>query len=86
MTPKFILIVYDMEDPHVIFFLVAIDQLGAWEMGLPAALGAAPMGGAQPKKVKQLGGHHDREPVGRVGRHTSQSRADGMGGVLRAWE
>jgi hypothetical protein len=28
MTPKFILIIYDMRDPCVILFLVAIDELG----------------------------------------------------------
>jgi len=39
MAPKFILTVYDIEDPHVIFFLVAIDQLehGRWGCSCPGS-------------------------------------------------
>jgi len=74
MVPKFILIVYDIEDPHVIFFFAAIDQLGhgKWscqrsatptpleERGAPF-LGAARAGGRGRRARRWRGGVMDDE-------------------------
>ena len=76
MAPKFILGVYDIRDPHVILFLVAIDELGHQQLAGGRGIGGPGRGVAgAPPGSRALPGSRTGESPGPRHRGTAESSA-----------
>jgi len=93
MVPKFILEVYDIWDPLVIFFLVAVDEQHQVELSDGAAPGrSSTIGGkaigyscrtGSPRSCT-VGGNGSRSHA--IGKREEQEEHLGAGGARRIWE